>query len=781
MSINIRLKNNTPYDFEDTTNSNWEKTIGVDSYKSKYTNGQGSVFGYKGGFINNNNQTVNLTADFSIFMWAQFYNIYKADSVDFLNNFKNWFIIRFENGTSIVEEIPNTIDLSDNQYHSICIYRTGSNVYIYIDSVLFHQSTSTAALNLSSNSFILIGNIDEDISSYMIPVIDDLIITDSASYTGSNIPASYKNTATIEYIDYPPTDTIAEEDKTDPYTVNVEEADIRMYDLNKVIDVFHRNEDWSSKDSFIYDISTISKATSSTKSHGASLSHNNTFLYDWTNPNYNDMNLRFTDKFMVSMLIYIKENIQKAFYYKETLYLIIGFENGKYHYVDLSNIENIVMNTVWITIYRVNTIVYVMINGKKIAYFIESGVFDLTNISFIYLGSSIGNAIEQYLLTVIYELYITNQLTSNMAYNVSSFKLTNSVTTEQTNNIALEFQYEESTLSDVPDPYELTDTGTGINVIADYLLINDMVPTPLDIYNQEEWYWSSYDFYELYTYIKNVSNDSGNSDVSRIIRNYNGTQLNLFYYQTQLANMRLALLCNKGNLIFQPDTEKTYDLNLTGDFYIHLVIAYDSNKRTNEYCELATKDKILYIQFEDGYTVSVNIPYKKIASEIDLTQPMANYYSNLSNSDQNRILEALDMFGIIQVISIYRYNGVLYVTRADNEPVYHEINDHVLNFNDNASSCIWFGSIDELKDTKTINNTVYNDTHIIQLLIYNGRKELLSQKPSYTNTSSYAMSSYRTLDDYSEYENKYSLDYYLNKYEPSVQFEVINELYLKIY
>lgn len=137
----------------------------------------------------------NYAGMFTICFWCKFVDLGRTDEA-----YPNKIVLILEDGTTLDVVIPSTVDMT--QYHWIKIQRDSTNEITFsIDGVTIFTQTETGALNLTSNSYLFIGNTDRYFTGYEV-VCDDILIFSSALDSLDTVPTEYLDASNFSMLLY---------------------------------------------------------------------------------------------------------------------------------------------------------------------------------------------------------------------------------------------------------------------------------------------------------------------------------------------------------------------------------------------------------------------------------------------------------------------------------------------------------------------------------------------------------------------------------------------------
>jgi hypothetical protein len=187
---NIRLiQVNTPVNTT-ITNEKWINS-GVSAYDGVFetttinTDCRAGLYEYNN-FLYHATKTIDLPSTFTIAMWARFVSRPITDR-------PCYFGLIFEDGTSIVNTIPDTITKTNNNYYTISRDSSGLVSFKINGTTIGTDTNNTADVNLSSASYVLLGNLDDVNCTGYDVIMDDLIIANETvdKALSTTLPTDY--------------------------------------------------------------------------------------------------------------------------------------------------------------------------------------------------------------------------------------------------------------------------------------------------------------------------------------------------------------------------------------------------------------------------------------------------------------------------------------------------------------------------------------------------------------------------------------------------------------
>lgn len=145
--------------------------------------------------LDNNSNAYNYTGMFTICFWCKFVNLGRTDEA-----YPNSIILILEDGTVLQAQIPITVDMT--QYRWIKIQRDSNDEITFsIDGVTIFTQIESGALNLTSDSYLFIGNTNRHFTGYEV-VCDDILIFGSALDSLATVPTEYLNASNFTMMLY---------------------------------------------------------------------------------------------------------------------------------------------------------------------------------------------------------------------------------------------------------------------------------------------------------------------------------------------------------------------------------------------------------------------------------------------------------------------------------------------------------------------------------------------------------------------------------------------------
>lgn len=205
-TINTRLfKISTPRDTK-LQNTKWVNS-GVQPSSAKFTTGfvNSRSFDFiNDQFIYSSEESISLSGEFSIGLWVKFNNINYENTVDHL------VYLSFEDGDIVIAYMPaaklngGTIDYL--AWHYISITRDTANLITFkLDGTSFYTETNNKALDLNSNSFILIASGIETDTHQNTVYADDILLSNTSDSFVQTQPTTYYDISDYDFSEYYPT------------------------------------------------------------------------------------------------------------------------------------------------------------------------------------------------------------------------------------------------------------------------------------------------------------------------------------------------------------------------------------------------------------------------------------------------------------------------------------------------------------------------------------------------------------------------------------------------